>query len=284
MWFFEGSASSEKVSKRGRSLSDSTLAILAHAPVKATRSERPLTNAQRLKRGLPPLPPVARWSPTRHALAPRASPAFCTTTQTISGLIEVTDSSNGVSYGYVTTDYFMGYSTVDPTENLRTVSITIPCNPNEDDLVGLNVASVNPATDNYAWMGTTDLTTAVPTVVGNSPQDAQGAEQASESPVVLYDPATAALTLTWYNTDGSAGTTIPVKVGSILYATGNVEQLAGRFNRPDVQISSGTNDCGSKPLDLDRAHRCLLVLALSYFHSFCFILPRSLEYRLRYAH
>ncbi|KAJ7664741.1 hypothetical protein B0H17DRAFT_1255986 [Mycena rosella] len=231
-------------------------AILAHAPVKATRSEHLLTNAQRLKRGLPPLPPVARWSPTRHALAPRASPVLCTTTQTISGLIEVTDSSTGVFYGYVTTDYFMGYSTVDPTENLRTVSITISCNPNADDLVGLNVASgtddhpyfgaimsyyatdndMSSATDNYAWMGTTDLTTAVPTVVGNSPQDAQGAEQASESRVWTYDPATAALTLTWYNTDGSAGTTIPVKVGSILYATGNVEQLAGRFNRPDVRI------------------------------------------------
>jgi hypothetical protein len=64
--------------------------------------------------------------------------------RTISGLIEVTDSSSGVSYGYVTTDYYMGYSTVDPTENLRTVSITIPCNPNANDLVGLNVASVSP--------------------------------------------------------------------------------------------------------------------------------------------
>ncbi|KAJ7774407.1 hypothetical protein B0H14DRAFT_2631945 [Mycena olivaceomarginata] len=80
-------------------------------------------------------------------------------------------------------------------------------------------------------------------VVGNSPQDAQGPEQASESPVWTYDPTDATLTLTWYNTDGcvlypplAAGTTIPVKVGSILYATGNVEQLAGRFNRPDVRI------------------------------------------------
>lgn len=40
--------------------------------------------------------------------------------------------------------------------------------------------------------------------------------------------------MTWYNTDGSPATTIPVKVGSILYATGNVSLLAGRFNRPDV--------------------------------------------------
>ncbi|KAF8139218.1 hypothetical protein K438DRAFT_1996208 [Mycena galopus ATCC 62051] len=80
------------------------------------------------------------------------------------------------------------------------------------------------------------LAGAVPTVVGNSPQDAQGAEQASESSVWTYDPTDGTLTLTWYNTDGSAGTTVPVKVGSILYATGNVEQLAARFNRPDVEI------------------------------------------------
>ncbi|KAF8212785.1 hypothetical protein K438DRAFT_2167709 [Mycena galopus ATCC 62051] len=222
-----------------------------------------------------------------------------------SSLIEITDSSSGLSYGYVTTDYYMGYSTFDPTENLRTVSITIACNPNADDWVGLNVVSVSPwewrdtlhmadiwsdhpnfgvimscyATDNdmssatdksaslisqlvylltlihnYTWMGTTGFTTAVPSVVGNSPQDAQCAEQASESPVWTYDPTDGTLTLSWYNTDGSAGTTIPVKVGSILYATGNVEQLAARFNRPDVDIISGKDDHGSKPLDLE--HNC----------------------------
>ncbi|KAF8212861.1 hypothetical protein K438DRAFT_1805183 [Mycena galopus ATCC 62051] len=219
--------------------------VLAHAP-----PEHRLTNAQRLKRGLPPLPPVARWTPTRRAHTPRASPGLCTTTQTISGLLEVTDSSSGVSYGYVTTDYYMGYSTVDPTENLRTVSITIPCNPSADDLgtddhpyFGAIMSyyatnnDMTSASDNYAWMGRLTLVPgAVPTVVGNSPQDAQGAEQASESSVWTYDPTDGTLTLTWYNTDGSAGTTVPVKVGSILYATGNVEQLAARFNRPDVEI------------------------------------------------
>ncbi|KAJ7302693.1 hypothetical protein DFH08DRAFT_826436 [Mycena albidolilacea] len=86
--------------------------------------------------------------------------------------------------------------TVDPIKNLRAVSIIIPCNQNADDLVGLNVASgtddhpyfgaimsyyatendMLSAMDNYAWMGTTEPTTAVPTIVGNSPQDAQGAE------------------------------------------------------------------------------------------------------------
>ncbi|KAJ7022282.1 hypothetical protein C8F04DRAFT_1311553 [Mycena alexandri] len=233
-------------------------AILAHAPVKSKRSEGLLTNAQRLKRGLPPLPPVARWSPTRHALVARASPVPCTT-QTISGLIEVTDDISGTLYGYVTTDYFLGYSTFDPTEDPRTVSITIPCNPSADDLVGLNIASLisggggtndhpyfgaimsydasdndlSSANANYAWMGTTDL---IPTVTSNSAQDAQGAKQASESPVWTYDPATGALTLTWYNTDGSAATTYPVKVDSLLFATENVQHLAARLNRSDLRV------------------------------------------------
>ncbi|KAJ7774406.1 hypothetical protein B0H14DRAFT_2631944 [Mycena olivaceomarginata] len=67
-------------------------------------------------------------------------------------LIEVTDSSSGVSYVYVTTDYYMGYSTVDPTENLHTVSIKIPCNPNVETWW----ASMSHC---YAWMGTTDPST-----------------------------------------------------------------------------------------------------------------------------
>jgi len=51
-------------------------AIVAHPLVEDTRSEPLLTNAQRFKRGLPPLPPVARWSPTRDAHVPRASPVL----------------------------------------------------------------------------------------------------------------------------------------------------------------------------------------------------------------
>lgn len=232
-------------------------AAVANLGADTTRTTGHANNAARFARGLPPLPPARMKRATKafHAVAPRASPnPVCTTQQTITGLIEVTDKSSGSSYGYVTTDYYLGYSTVDPTENLRTVSITLPCNPTASDLSSVNIASgtndhpywgaimsyystnndLTTATDNYAWMGTTDLTGKVPTVTGNSPQDAQGAEQASESPIWTYDPTTGGLTMTWYNTDGSPATTIPVKVGSILYATGNVSLLAGRFNRPDV--------------------------------------------------
>ncbi|KAF8607351.1 hypothetical protein BDV93DRAFT_505543 [Ceratobasidium sp. AG-I] len=221
-----------------------SVAVAEHG-VGVTRTAGHAKNAERFAQGLPPLPPANLKQPTSMT---------CTTKQTIKGLIEVTDKSSGAFYGYVTNDYFMGDSTIDSAENLRTVSITIPCNPTASDLSSINIASggsdhpywgaimsyyatnndMTTANDNYAWMGTTDLTGKIPTVTGNSLQDAQGAEQASESPIWTYNPATGGLTMTWYNTNGSPATTIPVKIGSILYATGNVEMLKSRFNRADV--------------------------------------------------
>ncbi|KAJ7144807.1 hypothetical protein C8R43DRAFT_1237810 [Mycena crocata] len=207
--------------------------------IAAERATNPATNAAWFALGLPPLPPTRRFN----SLAPRASVGLCTSTKTITGLIEATDKTSGASYGYVTTDYYIGYGTLDPTENLRTVSITLPFflkiithdfilrgtddHPywgaimshyaTNNDMSTANDKSVSDSSlpystqhslsiGSFAWMGTTDLTGKVPTVTENSPQDAQGAEQAGEMPIV----------------------------GSVLYATGNPALLAARLNRPDV--------------------------------------------------
>ncbi|KAF8607350.1 hypothetical protein BDV93DRAFT_553066 [Ceratobasidium sp. AG-I] len=231
-------------------------AAVAEHGVGVTRTSGHANNAERFARGLPPLPPANLKQPTKmaRALAPRASPGLCTSTQTITGLIEVTGRFNGFSYGYVTTDYDTGYSTIDPTKNLRTVSITLPCNPTSSDLSSVNIASGTSdhpywgailsysSTNNdmtttnysYAQMGTTDLTGKVPTLTGNSPRDQLGAGKPSESPVWTYDVVTGGLTMSWYNADGRSGVTTPFKIGSTLYATENVSEVAKRFNIPYV--------------------------------------------------
>ncbi|KAJ7493697.1 hypothetical protein FB451DRAFT_1215152 [Mycena latifolia] len=205
------------------------------------------TNAQRLARGLPPLPPKRRSG--RAALARRSAGVPVSYT----GTIQVTNAGTGAVVGYVyqasgstnhfgvTTDMSSALSfmlSVDSTVvsssgiNIAATTSTYATTwPYMGGIVGVintnaNLASGSP---NFAYVQGTSLT----------PDDSPAASvsnsyptiEKSESAIWNYDASTGAISAQWINIDGSAPATAIVYVAgsNALVLAGDASVFASSF-------------------------------------------------------
>ncbi|KAJ6585918.1 hypothetical protein B0H19DRAFT_1111017 [Mycena capillaripes] len=184
-------------------------------------SNRRDTNAERLRRGMSPLPPTRRSSGIR----PRTSPVPCGL-GSASGIIQISRASDGGLLGYIrkTFDGQKSY-TYGTLENALVV--TLPASPgngafdlvatNGPDAVHNNVGAVggsggfnfNPGSLGYAYLagtGHSDANAPPSSNAGTSIQSL-GYTGPAESQIWSLDCNTRALTAQWTNTDSTNPTT-----------------------------------------------------------------------------
>jgi len=222
-------------------LLSSVVKDLATRTIKGGIEGAPVTNAQRLARGLPLLPPKHRRSSRRaaaarghHARAPAASPTPITPIQGYLLITNVTDAANPKVLGYASNvpNFFGEYTWTDDTPDVSSrLIVEIPDSDggNQLDLTVKNgpyatsfpffgsitgfaslSSDLSTGSYNYAYIGGTAQTSpnAPPTLGGNSFTSATLIPEKIESAIWSYDPKTQAVTPSYINSDSSKPDTV----------------------------------------------------------------------------
>ncbi|KAI0073097.1 hypothetical protein K474DRAFT_1603949 [Panus rudis PR-1116 ss-1] len=232
----------------------------------------PLTNGQRLARGLSPKQPrfaahnghhgSGSKKSHKHAardLRPRQSPAPCVPVTGRVAVARQAGPSNAAVNGFVAAvpNRFGEYQfTEDPTEALQ-----VRFCPNDGaifDLPTLNGVTAHPflglvsgfansspnlraGSSNYAYLAGVSQTApgSPPQTLPNSFTDATRIRELVESAIWSYDPATRALSALWFNTDGSpapATTILYVPTSDAFAVTGDAGAFLRAFGNGQVAV------------------------------------------------
>jgi hypothetical protein len=214
-----------------------------------------LTNAERLKKRLPLLPPPTRIL-ARHGDHPQPSPV---PKVTYSGVIQV--FTDGVSLGYIAPDpnYWTPLLTPDINSALR-ISFQLDQGATSGSQLALTQLNDNrgtffapvvgrdstssdiaPGSFNYLYL---DPVAAPGTPPGSTPQSAPsffststGLDKQTETSVWNVDLPTGALALQWINTDATTPATIVFVQSNHVYAGGDPNAFHSRFPAPVTPVT-----------------------------------------------
>jgi len=227
-----------------------------------TPTSPPLTNAQRLARGLPIKPPHRRATIGPRSAFPRASSVPRTNYR---GIIAVTNTANGQILGYISTTSLghaqYGYESSAAnalivsfdTDADAIVASAVRMTSENSDIPGFTLVSLvqgredtsvdfAPGSLNYAYIaGMAEPGSASNSVPVTSPANsytaATGSTRAAISNVWEFNRRTLALTLQWVNSDGSKPTTDSFAQGPALYVGGDQAAFTQRFPATVTGIS-----------------------------------------------
>jgi len=182
-----------------------------------------LTNAERLRRNLPPLPPVKR-APTPAYAAKRQHASAALPVQQPSGRIQLR-SSDGSTLGYVAASNGSGVNFLPSGGDL------------EVELQGSNLLATNAAFSSPFYIGGS----------GSNPISADSANsvsfthvaQGAGSSIWTYASDTGGLTAQWTNQDGSKPTTVVAYDirNNIIVLTGNVDLYNSQATFPASAVT-----------------------------------------------
>ncbi|EED82921.1 predicted protein [Postia placenta Mad-698-R] len=229
-------------------------AAVGLAPL-ALAHRTPLTNAQRLARGLTPNRPRFNRA-ARENLAPRASampdPTPC---PAVTGTIQVTGAGTGTpAFISRVPNAFGEYAVTTDTADALVVQYTDCADASVIDLATLNgiadvpylgaitgfataLQDLRRGSSAYAYIGGTDQTApgATPQAVSNSFTAATGDQEEAESAMWTLNRTTGALSAQWVNADGSKPETIIVySPENFLVITGDPTIFGASFGTSPV--------------------------------------------------
>ncbi|TEB38801.1 hypothetical protein FA13DRAFT_406528 [Coprinellus micaceus] len=202
-----------------------------------TPTKRELTNAERLRRSLPLLPPKRRSGP----LAPRASCA----PNTFTGKIEVRSFSSGSVLGRVVNWSLSSLNFLGPDSDLL-VQVTVPPTGEATEIIPLNDTGASSAFPFYGAGGGT-LGPGSPSTAGfggvnHSPANSPPSSANTESTIWIVDPASYEISVQWTNSGGSQpSTTIAYNIrNNQFFLVGDLAAYNAAFTFPASAVVSTT--------------------------------------------
>ncbi|KAF7985611.1 hypothetical protein HWV62_3925 [Athelia sp. TMB] len=217
----------------------------ARAPAPA-----PMTNAQRMARGLPPK------APTRRTNLPRQPRPSSTPPRSITGYINVSfpaDASEPSGYFTNSQNAFGEYESrsTDVTQALKVALSYSPANPSQLEITTVNGPAtqaantpflgaiqgyasgidIGPGSANYLYLGSVPHSAAGSSPIGgdNSFSTLTGISEAIESSFWKLDTTSGALTCEWINSDGTAPPCIPIFTQNQFAITGDLAAFQDTF-------------------------------------------------------